>query len=137
MDNPEKEGVTSMSKRMIGGALVGWLVLLVGVAVAATVFHLLYLPEAAIPWVSGFIAWLGALLCGFKAAKDAKRKGFMKGLWAGVLYVAGYVVLSLIFGGKIRILNSLILLVLSVVGGIFGINTQRKQKNSRKGITRL
>ncbi len=128
MNQPEKEGVATVSKRIIGAAAVAWLFLLVGVLLSAVVFHFFYLPEGAIPWVSGILSYIAALLCGFRAAKGAKKKGFLKGFWAGVLFVVVYLVITLVFEAKVRIGNSLILLVLSMVGGIFGINLKTKRR---------
>ncbi|MBO5408196.1 MAG: TIGR04086 family membrane protein [Clostridia bacterium] len=137
MNHSEQEGVTSVSNRIIRAAVTGWLVLFVGVLLSALVFHIFYIPEVAISWVGGAITYIAALLSGYRAAKGAKRKGFMKGLWAGVLFVAGYIVLTLVFQARVRIFSSLILLAVAMVGGMVGINQKTKPNNIRKGISRL
>lgn len=137
MNHSEREGVAPVSNRIISAAIIGWLVFLVGVLLSALVFHLFYIPEAAIPWVSGIFSYLASFITGFRAAKGARKKGFLKGFWAGVLFVAGYVVLTLIFSKKVRVLNSILLLVIAIIGGIVGINQKTKRNNMRKGITRL
>lgn len=129
MNQPEKEGVASVSKRIITATVVAWLFLFAGILLSALVFHFFYLPEGAIPWVSGILTYIAAFLCGFIAAKGAKQKGFLKGFWAGVLFVVVYLVITLIFGEGIRIGNSLIFLVLSVLGGILGINVKTKRRS--------
>ena len=137
MNHSEQEGVTSVSNRIIRAAVTGWLVLFIGVLLSALVFHLFYIPEGATPWVSGVLAYIAAFLSGYRAAKGAKRKGFLKGLWAGVMFVAGYIVLTLVFQARVRIINSIILLAVAMVGGMFGINQKTKPNNIRKGIPRL
>ncbi len=135
MNQPEKEGVPTVSKRIIGAVFFGWLFLLAGVLLSAFVFHIFSLPEGGIPWVSAILSYIAAFLCGFFAAKDAKRKGFLKGFWAGVLFVVVYLIVVLAVQARFRIWNALILLVLSVFGGIVGINKKTKGK-TKKGILR-
>lgn len=135
MNQPEKEGVASVSKRILIAVFLGWLFLFAGVLLSALVFHVFSLPEGAIPWVSAVISYIASFLCGFRAAKGARKKGFLKGFWAGVLFVIIYLIVALILQAKFRIWNAIILLVLSVIGGILGINLKTKE-NSKKGILR-
>ena len=135
MNQPEKEGVQTVSKRIIGAAVVGWLFLLAGVLLSAFVFHIFSLPEGAIPWVRAILSYIAAFLCGFLAAKGVKRKGFLKGFWAGVLFVVIDLIVVLTVQAQFRIWNAIILLVLSVFGGIVGINKKTKGK-TKKGILR-
>ena len=128
MNGSEREGVSSVSKRVIGAAITGWLFLIVTVAVFALVFHIFSLPENWIVWVVGGLTYLAAFLTGFRSAKSARKQGFAKGFWAGVVFVLGYLAVNLIAGQSLRLLNSLILLILSVVGGIFGINKKTKRR---------
>ena len=137
MNHSEREGVASVGNRIIRAAVMGWLIVFAGVLIAASVFHLFSICEAVIPWISGIITYLASFVTGFYAAKGAKKKGFLKGFWAGVLFIAGYFVVTLVFGARVRILNSLILLAIAVVGGIVGINKKTKRNNIRKGIPRL
>ena len=135
MNQPEKEGVSSVSKRILSAVLVGWLFLFAGVLLSALVFHIFSLPEGAIPWVSAILCYIAAFFSGYLAAKGVKRKGFLKGLWAGVLFVVVYLIVALVMQSQIKIWNTIILLVLSVFGGIVGINQKTKAK-SKKGILR-
>ena len=135
MNQPEKEGVQTVSKRIIGAAVVGWLFLLAGVLLSAFVFHIFSLSEGAIPWVSAILSYIAAFLCGFLAAKGVKSKGFLKGFWAGVLFVVIDLIVVLTVQAQFRIWNAIILLVLSVFGGIVGINKKTKGK-TKKGILR-
>ena len=135
MNQPEKEGVSSVSRRIIIAVFIGWLFLFAGVLLSAFVFHIFLLPEGVIPWVSAAICYIAAFLCGFLAAKGAKRKGFLKGFWAGVLFVIVYFIVALVVQSQFRIWNAVLLLALSVLGGIVGINQNTKGK-SKKGILR-
>ena len=128
MNGSEREGVSAVSKRVIGAAIVGWLFLISTVAVSALVFHIFSLPENWIFWVVGILTYLAAFLSGFRSAKSAKQKGFAKGFWAGVLFVLGYFGVNLITGGTLRLVNGLILLIVSVIGGIFGINAKKTKR---------
>ncbi len=128
MNNSEREGVSSVGKRVIGAAITSWLFLISTVAVFALIFHIFSLPTAWIPWVVGILTYLAAFFAGYRGAKRAKQKGIVKGFWAGVLFVVGYLVVELIAGKPLRLLNSLILLILSMIGGIFGINKKTKRR---------
>ena len=128
MNGSEREGVFSVSKRVIGAAITGWLFLINTVAVSALVFHIFSLPMAWVPWVVGILTYLAALLTGYRSAKRAQKKGLVKGFLAGVLFVLGYLAVELIAGQPLRLMNSLILLILSMIGGIFGINKKTKRR---------
>ena len=128
MNGSEREGVSSVSKRVIGAAITGWLFLISTVAVSALIFHIFSLPTSWIPRVVGILTYLAAFLTGYRGAKRAKQKGIVKGFWAGVLFVAVYFVVELIAGTSLRLFNSLILLILSMIGGIFGINKKTKRR---------
>lgn len=128
MNGSEREGVSSVSKRVIGAALTSWLFLIVAVAVFALVFHIFSMPTAWIPWVVGILTYLAAFLAGYRSSKRAKKQGLVKGFWAGVLFVAGYLLVNLAAGQSLRLFNSLILLILSMIGGIFGINKKTKRR---------
>lgn len=127
MNQPEKEGVAPVSKRIISAAVVAWLFLLLAMLVLALMFHFFYLPEGAIPWVGKILSYIAAFLCGFRAAKDARKKGFLKGFWAGVLFVVIYIVLMLVLQAKVQIGNFVLFPVLSLLGGIVGINLKTKR----------
>lgn len=128
MNGSEREGVCSVKKRVIGAAIVGWLFLISTVAVSALVFHIFSLPEDWIPWVVGCLTYLAAFLSGFRSAKSARKQGFAKGFWAGAIFVLGYLMVNLITRAPLRLINSLILLIVSVIGGIFGINAQKTKR---------
>ena len=130
MNGSEREGVLAVSKRVIGAAIVGWLFLICTVAIFALIFHIFSLPMGWIPWVVGCLTYLAALLAGYRSAKRAKQQGIVKGFLAGVLFVLIYLAVNLITGQPLRLINSLILLILSMIGGIFGINA-RKTKRRR------
>ncbi len=128
MNGSEREGVSAVTKRVIGAAIVGWLFLICTVTVSALVFHIFSLPEAWISWVVGILTYLAAFLAGYRSAKLAQKKGLVKGFWAGVLFVLVYFAVQLITGQTLRLLNSLILLIMSMIGGIFGINRKTKRR---------
>ncbi|MBR5239282.1 MAG: TIGR04086 family membrane protein [Clostridia bacterium] len=128
MNGSEREGVSSVSKRVIGAAITGWLFLILTVAVSALVFYMFTLPMEIAPWVVGTLTYLAAFLTGFLSAKRALKKGFVNGFWGGVLFVAVYFAVNLIAGNALRLLNGLVLLILSMIGGIFGINAKKTQR---------
>lgn len=128
MNDSEREGVSSVSKRVIGAATTGWLFLILTVAFSALIFHIFSLPAGWMPWVAGILTYLAAFLTGFKSAKRAQKQGIVKGFWAGVLFVLGYLLVQFLTKSPLRLLNSLILLILSMIGGIFGINKKTKRR---------
>ncbi len=128
MNGSEREGVSSVSKRVIGAAIVGWIFLILAVAFSALVFHIFSLPTGWMPWVVGILTYVAAFLTGYRSAKRAQKQGLVKGFWAGVLFVLGYFLVNLITHSPLRLLNSLILLILSMIGGIFGINKKTKRR---------
>ena len=137
MNHSEQEGVASVSNRIISSAVIGWLVLFAGVLLSALIFHVFYISETAIPWVGGIFTYFAAFITGFRAAKGARKKGFLKGFWAGLLFIAGYIVITLVFQARVRIFNSIILLVIAMLGGMIGIHQKTKRNNTKKGILRL
>ena len=128
MNGSEREGVSSVIKRVIGAAIVGWIFLILAVAFSALVFHIFSLPTGWRPWVVGILTYVAAFLTGYRSAKRAQKQGLVKGFWAGVLFVLGYFLVNLITHSPLRLLNSLILLILSMIGGIFGINKKTKRR---------
>ena len=128
MNGSEREGVSSVSKRAIGAAITGWLFLISTVAISALVFYVFTLPMEYAPWIVGILTYLAAFITGYRGAKRAKRKGFVNGFWAGVIFILGYFILSLIVKKPLRIPNCLILLILSMIGGIFGINAKKTKR---------
>ena len=128
MNGSEREGVSSVSKRVIGATIIGWLFLVLAVAISVLVFYVFTLPMEVAPWVVGTLTYLAAFWTGFLSAKRAPKKGFVNGFWGGVLFVAVYLGVNLITGTAFRILNGLVLLILSMVGGIFGINMKTKRR---------
>lgn len=128
MNDSEREGVYSVGKRILLAAVAGWLLLFAGVLLSALVFHIFYLPEAAIPWVSGILTYISGFFCGFRSAKGTRRKGYRSGLYAGVVFVIGYAVITLIYAGQFRPIQTVILLILSVFGGIIGINATKTKR---------
>ena len=131
MNGSEREGVSSVSKRVIGAAITGWLFLISTLAIFALIFHIFTLPMGVAPWVVGILTYLAAFLAGYRGAKLAKRKGFVNGFWAGIIFLAGYFAVNLIAAKSLRIFNGLILLILSVIGGIFGINSKNSKKTQK------
>ena len=128
MNGSEREGVFFVSKRVIGAAITGWLFLISTVAVSALVFHIFSLPMNWNVWVVGTLTYVAAFLTGFQSAKRAQKRGMVKGLWAGAIFVVGYFAVNLITGKALNLLNGLVLLILSMVGGIFGINKKTKRR---------
>ena len=128
MNGSEKEGVSSVSKHVIGAVVRSWLFLIVTMALSALIFHIFTIPMEFAPWVVGTLTYLAAFLAGYRSIKRTQRKGMVKGFWAGVLFVLGYLLVELIAGKPLRLLNSLILLILSMIGGIFGINKKTKRR---------
>jgi len=128
MNGSEREGVFFVSKRVIGAAITGWLFLISTVAVSALVFHIFSLPMNWNLWVVGTLTYVAAFLTGFQSAKRAQKQGMVKGLWAGAIFIVGYFAVNFITGKALNLLNGLVLLILSMVGGIFGINKKTKRR---------
>ncbi len=128
MNGSEREGVFSVSERVIGAAIKGWLFLVLAVAFCALIFHIFSLPTGWMPWVVGILTYLAAFFTGCNSAKQAQKQGIVKGFWAGVLFVLVYLLVQILTKSPLRLLNSLILLILSMIGGIFGINKKTKRR---------
>lgn len=76
---------------------------------------------------------LGALLCGLIASMRSKQKGLMYGLISGLLMFFVLFIFRLVLAGAESFtINSLfqllVIVLLSGVGGIFGVNLKRKRK---------
>ena len=129
-----------MGSHIIKAAVWGWLIVLLGVLLSAMIFHIFYLPEEIIPWVSGFFCYLASFVCGFCAVGDARKKRIFSGFWAGIVFAAGYLAVTLMFQGRARLVSMPILLLVSTLSGFIRTSQQFskiKRNNIRKGITRL
>ena len=111
-----------------------------GVGVAATLIFMLVsaflmvsvdLAEGASAVMASVSISIGALIGGFVAAKYNKHGGLFCGLFSGAGMFLFFAALALIMGSAIGF-NLLVRLVLcaffGAVGGILGINLQRKRK---------
>lgn len=121
MNGFNKSGTAGVMKAVLKGILFfGICVLLFSAA-----FYLFAVNEDYIPiFVSGLL-FLTAFLTGIWSSSGKSTKGYLRGLFAGGALVTLFMVFSSFYGGRPinqAVLTYFIMLVISVAGGIIGVN---------------
>ena len=96
-----------------------------------TIFnHFNWFSQQAVSIISFVVVIFLFMFLGFYTARKSEKKGYINGLIIGGVNIVMFLLLTLIFGEKIKLTTSIyfvILLLSSTVGGMFGIN-YRKEK---------
>ena len=130
-----KEDSSAMVKRflrpVIIGAVVGALCCTLLLAVMAAIVASQDIPKAAITPMAIVAAAAGAFFGGFAAARIAKEKGLLIGGACGLLLfilvaLAGFAFLKEIRGAYILV-KLAVMLVLSALGGVIGVNLRKRR----------
>ena len=130
-----KEDSSAMVKRflrpVILGAVVGALCCTLLLAVMAAIVASQDIPKAAITPMAIVAAAAGAFFGGFAAARIAKEKGLLIGGTCGLLLfilvaLAGFAFLKEIRGAYILV-KLAVMLVLSALGGVIGVNLRKRR----------
>ena len=112
-------------KGILTAVLKGMIVYLVSVVIISAVFYFFTVNENYIPMCRSGIAFLCAFLTGVWSVKGKNTKGYLRGLFSGIISAVILMGISSLLGGR-PISNAavtyFIMVVISVCGGIIGIN---------------
>ncbi len=80
--------------------------------------------------INFIIIMLLFMMSGFLVALKSNKKGYISGMAIGITNIILFIILSLILGSTIKtssIIYYFILLICSVIGGMFGINYDKEK----------
>ena len=113
-------------KEIIFAVLKGMVFFAIGVLIFSAVFNFFTVNESYIPIVRCGLLFLSSFLTGIWSSKKQTSKGYLRGLISGLIFAALLLIFSLVTNGGSHIMKAavtyLIVIIMSVLGGIIGIN---------------
>ncbi len=123
--------VLKILRPVLWGTVFGALICLLLLFVMAAILTANNVPQAAVTPMAIVAAAIGAFLGGLIAARIAREKGLLIGALTGLLLFVIMAIAGFIFVQDVRgsyaILKAAIFLACGAVGGIVGVNLQRRR----------
>ena len=133
-----KEGGVSFMRAILWALFISALTLTLLLLLSSFIALKSANPSQLIPPLGGASALIGALLCGYLAARMRGRQGLLVGGAAGLAYLALFLLAlaALVGDGDLHLgrvlLSYLIFFVLSVLGGVLGTIKRTPKKRRRR-----
>ena len=118
-------------KRLLKAQGIGFLFIFAALLLAAGIFYLFSINENYISGILHFIVYSGSFFTGINSSKNAPDKGYKNGMLSGLVFGGVYTLISIFLNGAdpINIIVKLsIILIISMFGGIIGINLKKKKR---------
>ena len=114
------------------GVLISYIISIVLLLLVSVIATYAAMPEAQIRIAVNIVTAVSLIICGFRAARRARRMGLVNGAAAGLIYtILLYVVGSLITRELSFTLSTVTTLILGFIcgglGGVMGLNMRRKK----------
>jgi putative membrane protein (TIGR04086 family) len=124
-------------RSIVRGLILSTVVTLVLVLVLGLVCFFTKMSDSVIPTAVFVITVVSLILGGMKAAKGAQRSGFLHGALVSLGYYILLLIASVLLNGAFQfgmhmVTTAIGCLAAGMVGGIFGINTGKKQSRCRR-----
>ncbi len=127
-----EEGIRKNGIAILKGEMIAFIINILGLIILSLLMTYSTISDTKIPTLVIVVNTLAILIGSSISTIKLERKGIVNGLIIGSLYIAIYLLISLIFAGTINFsIKTILIITLGIIaggiGGIIGVNLNRKK----------
>ncbi len=127
-----EEGIRKNGIAILKGEMIAFIINILGLIILSLLMTYSTISDTKIPTLVIVVNTLAILIGSSISTIKLERKGIVNGLIIGSLYIAFYLLISLIFAGTINFsIKTILIITLGIIaggiGGIIGVNLNRKK----------
>lgn len=127
-----EEGIRKNGIAILKGEMIAFIINILGLIILSLLMTYSTISDTKIPTLVIVVNTMAILIGSSISTIKLERKGIVNGLIIGSLYIAIYLLISLIFAGTINFsIKTILIITLGIIaggiGGIIGVNLNRKK----------